>query len=84
MKIVKKFEDFKLNNKEGSIIDIDDIIECIKSNGLLYTNIVKNNTEHNSDDPVRPLSVDNQGLITVDIEGKQYYTDIEDVIKIDY
>lgn len=30
MKWLKLFEDFKLNNKEGSLITLDDIIKCIK------------------------------------------------------
>ena len=41
MKWIKLFEDFKQNNEEGSLITLDDIIKCIKGEGVVYATAVK-------------------------------------------
>lgn len=84
MKWLKLFEDFKLNNKEGSLITIDDIIKCIKGGGVIYTTIVNDYPDNDPKESIRPVSVDNDGLITVDIDGYEYTVDIKNVEKINF
>jgi len=83
MKWVKYFEDFKLNNEGGELISIEDIIKCIKDNGVIFTSIVKDYPNNNSEEPLKAVSIDNDGLITVDIDGSEYSVNIKDVEKIE-
>jgi len=78
MRHLNKFEDFKYK-----FITQEDIINCIKNSGYIYTKIVKDLPESDSEEPIRPLSVDNDGLITVEIGGKEYEVDLKNVEKID-
>ena len=73
------FEDFKQKN-----ITIDDIINCIDSGGLIYTNIIKGYPDNDPEEGLNPVSVDDDGLVTVDIDGQTYEVDLEDINKIDY
>jgi hypothetical protein len=84
MKWIKLFEDFKTNNKEGNLITEDDIIKCIKSGGVIYSTIVKDYPDNNPDEPIKPVSIDEDGLITVDIDGNQYSVDIKSVEKVEF
>jgi hypothetical protein len=71
MKWIKLFEDFKQNNEDGTLITIDDIIN--------YTTIVKEYPDNNPKDPITPVDIDEDGLITVEIDNKEYYVDLDDV-----
>jgi len=84
MKRIKLFEDFKMNNIEGDIITADDIINCIKERGVIYSTIIKNFPGNDPKDPIRPVDIDEDGLITVEIDGKEYLVDLDDVEKIEY
>lgn len=84
MKYLKLFEDFKNNNEEGSLITIEDIIKCIRDNGSIYATIVHNFPNNDPKEPLRPVDVDEDGLITVDYDGEQYEVDLRDVEKIEY
>ena len=84
MKRIKLFEDFKQNNEEGTLIKIDDIINCIKSRGVIYSTIVKEYPDNNPKDPITPVDIDEDGLITVEIDGREYYVDLNDVEKIEF
>jgi hypothetical protein len=84
MKWIKLFEDFKQNNEEGTLITIDDIIKCIKARGVIYATIIKEFPENDPKDPITPVDIDEDGLITVEIDGKEYYVDLENVEKIEY
>ncbi len=77
-KYIKCFEDFKQKN-----ITIEDIINCINSDGYIETDIVKGLAK-NPEEPIRPVSVDDSGEITVEIEGELYEVDLEDVKKITF
>jgi hypothetical protein len=76
---IKLYEDFKQNN-----ITLDDIIECIDRGGVIYSNIVRNFPDNEPKEPMNPVSVDDDGLITVEIDGKNYEVDLKDVTKIEY
>ena len=84
MKRIKLFEDFKKNNVEGTLITQDDIRNCIKEGGLLYATIVKDFPENNSKEGMTPIDIDEDGLITVDVDGKEYNIDLNDVEKIEF
>jgi len=79
MKYLKLFETFKVNN-----ITSDDIIKCIKHGGVLYATIVKNLPNNDPKEPLKVVSIDEYGLITVLYDGKEYEINIKNVEKIDY
>ena len=80
---IKLFEDFKNNNKEGSLITVNDIINCINNNGVLFTKIIKNLPNDNEIE-LKPLSVDDDGLITIEYGGNDYEVELKNVDKIQY
>ena len=84
MRWIKLFEDFKQNNEEGTLMTIDDIIKCIKKRGVIYSTIIKGYPDNDPKDPITPIDIDEDGLITVEIDGKEYYVDLDDVEKIEY
>lgn len=84
MRRIKLFEDFKQNNEEGTLITIDDIVKCIKKRGVIYSTIVKEYPDNDPKEPITPVDIDEDGLITVDIDGNEYYVDLDDVEKIEY
>lgn len=84
MRYIKLFEDFKQNNGEGTLITSDDIIKCIKDGGVIYTTIIKNLPDNDPKDSIKPVDIDDDGLITVEIDGKEYSVDLKDVEKIEF
>ena len=84
MKWIKLFEDFKQNNEEGTLITIDDIINCIKKRGSIYATIIHDYPGNDPKDPITPVDIDEDGLITVDIDGREYQIDLNDVEKIEF
>ena len=83
MKFIKLFEDFKNNNEEGTLITQDDIIKCIKDNGVLYATIVHDFPDNNPEEPLKPVDVDEEGLVTVEYDGNEYTVDLTDIEKIE-
>ena len=84
MKWIKLFEDFKNNNEEGTLITQDDIIKCIKGRGLIYSTIVHDFPENDPKEGMTPIDIDEDGLITVEVDGKEYNIDLNDVEKIEF
>lgn len=84
MRHLKLFEDFKKNNQEGTLLKIEDIIECIKRKGVVYATIVKELPNNDPKKPLRPVDVDEDGLVTVEWEGNEYQVDLNDIEKIEY
>jgi hypothetical protein len=80
---IKLFEDFKKNNEEGTLITEDDIINCIKKGGLVFSTIVHNFPDNDPEQGMRPVDIDKDGLITVEVDGKEYNVDLNDVEKIE-
>ena len=78
LKYLKIFEDFKQNN-----ITVEDIIKCIENDGFLETDIVKDLPD-NPESHIRPVSVEDNGEITVEIDGSLYEVDLKNVKKITY
>ena len=83
MRYIKLFEDFKQNNQEGTLITQDDIIKCIKDGGVIYTTIIKDLPDNNPESAIKPIDIDEDGLITVEIDGEEYSVDLKDVEKIE-
>ena len=79
MRYLKLFEDFKSNN-----LTIEDIIRCVEHSGVAYATIVKDFPNNDPKEPMRVVSVDNDGLVTVEHNGKEYEIDLENVEKIEY
>ena len=79
LKWVKLFEDFKQNN-----ITMDDIIKCIDKGGVIFAEIVKNYPDNDPKEPITPVSVDDDGLVTVSIDGGTYEVNLSDINKIEY
>lgn len=84
MKWIKLFEDFKKNNEEGTLITADDIRKCIHHGGVVYATIVKDFPNNDSDNPLNPVDIDEDGLITVDYDGNEYSVKLKDIEKIEY
>jgi hypothetical protein len=79
MKWLKLFEDFK-----DSKVSIDDIIECIEKGGSIYAKIVKQYPDNDPSEPLTPVNIDEDGSITVEIDGNHYEVELKDVDRIDY
>jgi hypothetical protein len=79
MRYLKFFEAFKYKN-----FTIEDIINCIQSNGFIYATIVKDLPDNDPDMTINPMSVDDDGLITVEIDGSEYEVDLKNVEKIEF
>ena len=77
LKYLMLFESFKIKN-----ISIEDIIRCIDRRGSIYTNIIKDYPNNNSKVSIKPLNIDEDGLITVEIEGKNYEVELKNVTEI--
>jgi len=83
MKWIKLFEDFKKNNEVGDLLSQEDIINCIKRDGLIYATIVQEIPENDPKEPLKPLDIDEDGLITVEQNNKIGYVKLEDVENIE-
>ena len=79
MKWIKLYEEF-----QDSKVSIEDIIDCIEKGGQIYSDIVKEYPKNDPNEPLTPLSIDDDGIIAVEIDGRNYEIDIKDVKKIDY
>jgi hypothetical protein len=84
MKHIKLFENFKKNNNEGNIITKNDLIDCIKNNGVIYSDIVINKPDNDPNKPLIPTSIDDDGLITVNYDNQLYNVNIKNVKKIEF
>jgi hypothetical protein len=79
MRYIKLFEDFKQNNVEGKLITQDDIIKCITDGGVIYATIIKELPDNKPESALRPIDIDKDGLITVEIDNDEYSVDLNDV-----
>lgn len=77
MRHIKLFEDFKKNG-----ITVDDVVKCISNDGVLYATIINNFPDNDPEIPLKPVSVDDDGLVTVELDGKNYEIDIKNIDSI--
>lgn len=64
-------------------ISVDDIIKVIKEGGYIYAKNVKDYDNHKTEDKIKPIEIDNDGNISVEIDGHIYYTKLRYVYKIE-
>ncbi len=77
-KHILMFEDFKQKN-----VTIEDIIKCIEGGGVIYATI--NNFPNNDPEiPLNPLSIDDDGTITVELDGSNHEVELKNVDKIEW
>ena len=79
MKWLKLFEEFK-----DSKYKIEDVIRCIENDGLIYATIISEYPDNNPKKPMKPLSIDDDGKITVDVDGQIYEIELNHIDKIEY
>jgi len=79
MKHIKTYEGFKVNN-----IEHDDVVETIKNQGRLYASTVKDFPDADPDKSLVPVSIDNDGLITVLYDNEEHEVYLHSVDKIEY
>ena len=79
MKWLKLYEDFDKSKHK-----IEDVIRCIENGGSIYAEIVKDFPNNDPSNPLRPVSIDESGVITVEYEGNLYEVDLENVDKIEF
>lgn len=84
MKHIKLYEDFKVNNQEGTLITIDDIINCIKNDGVIYATIIKNLPDNDPKEPLSPVSIDDDGLVTIEYDGSEYEIKLDNIEKVEF
>lgn len=78
MKWIKTFESFKVKN-----ITSEDVIKTIKGGGRVFATIIKDFPNNDPKEPLTPVSIDDDGLVTVEHDGKEYEVDLENIEKID-
>ena len=78
-KYIKMYEAFKKKN-----ITVDDLVQCVNHGGVIYTQIIKNLPDNNPEQPLHTVSVDDDGLVTVEIDGKNYEVEMKNIDKIEY
>lgn len=98
MKRIKLFEDFKENpqrkqiiknnDKGGTLIKEDDIVNCISKKGKIWAETIKNihefpDIEYKKDDPLTPVDVKGD-LVTVDLQNHKLEVNLKDIKKIQY
>jgi len=79
IKNYKTFENVKVNN-----ITEDDIINSIKSGGWIWATIINNLPDNDPDEPLKPVSIDEDGLVTALHKGVECEIDLKNVEKVDY
>lgn len=84
MKKIKSFAKFNEAYKVNNITE-DDILMCIKNNGVIYSDIVSDypKNENWQTEPLTPVDIE-ENFISVNIEGEIHYVKLENVKKIEY
>ena len=77
MKYLILFENFKVNN-----ITSDDVIKCINNKGTIYVTTIRDMPDHDPKDSVTPLSIDSDGLVTIELGGENYEVELKDIERI--
>ena len=81
-KLKKMGYDLDESVKIKNITD-EDVIRAIKGGGKVFATIIKNFPGNNPKDALTPVSIDDDGLVTVEWEGKEYEIELRNIEKID-
>lgn len=79
MKYIQLFEDFKVKN-----INIEDVIKCIDEGGVIFATIVNNFPNNDPDEALNPLSVDEDGTVTVELNGTNYEVELKNIDRVEW
>ena len=79
MKYLKLFEDYKVKG-----ITINDIISCIENDGIIYCDMIHDLPDHDKEDKLTPISVEDDGIVSVILGGVNYDINIKDISRIEY
>lgn len=74
LKLFKEFSE--------SLFSLDDIVDLIETGGLIRVKNIKNLPNHDESNPVKPISVDNDGLITISTDSGNFEVEMDNVIEI--
>lgn len=74
LKLFKEFSE--------SLFSLDDIVDLIETGGLIRVKNIKNLPDHNESDIVKPISVDDDGLITISTNSGEFEVEVNNVIEI--
>lgn len=69
--------------KESNHYDIDDIIKCIERGGSIYATIVDKFPENDPKEPLSPVSVDEDGLVTINKDGRHYEIKLKNIDRVE-
>lgn len=83
MKRIKLFEDF-FKNSEAGAIKFEDVLKCIEMKGKIYATIVKEIPKNDPEEALIPTSIDDDGLVTVEQDGKIGYVELADIEKMEF
>lgn len=78
MRYLKLYEHFKVKN-----VTEDDVINCIKGGGYVYATVIKDFPGNDPEEPLKAVSIDEDGLVTIEYDGKEYETELKNIEKID-
>jgi hypothetical protein len=88
MRYIKIYEDFKKNNypetNKDSLISPDDIRKCIQSGGVIYATIIKEFADNDPKKALKPVSIDDDGLVTIEYDGNEYEVSLKNIDSIEY
>jgi len=76
---IKLFEDYKTRN-----FTVDDIVSCIDNGGVVYASVVKGLPGNDPGTPLRPVSVDDSGVVTVSLDGSYHEVRLSNVDRIEW
>ena len=76
-KYIKTFESFN-----GTIVQ-DEIVDLIQGGKKIYVKFIEDYPEHDNEQSYVPVDIDDEGNITLDIDGDLYYTKYEWIEGVD-
>lgn len=65
-----------------STFSVDDIVKSIEAGDLLRVKNIKNLPDHDESDPVKPISVDDDGLVTISTDSGDFEVTIDNIKEI--
>lgn len=64
-------------------VSLDDVIGCIDNGNVLYIKAIPEVPGHNPEEAVRPVSITDDGIITIEINGEYHDALLRNVSKIE-
>ncbi len=63
-------------------VTVEDVIGCIEDENMLYIKAVPGLPDHNPEEAVRPVSITDDGIISLEINGEYHDASLRNVTKI--